>query len=221
MRRTTLAAALALVVLTAGAASAQPPVPEPPKPEQLFIAPSGQPFRAPPGAPYPVAQWFAQADKRGDGKVDRAEVRADATAFFNQLDANHDGVLDPFEMQAYEQKVAPEILGAYRVPVGAEGQRGRADRHTFPAPAGRGRGGPNDSGAQSVLDGAAPYSLTSTPEPIAGADLDSDGHVTLAEFLTVVDHRFDKLDPKGRGYLTLADLPKTQAQRDAEPKRRR
>src|SRR6185312_9663402 len=57
-------AALVAAALTAAAAAAQPPVPEPPQPEQLFISPAGQPFRAKPGEPYPVAQWFAQADKR-------------------------------------------------------------------------------------------------------------------------------------------------------------
>ena len=68
-----------------------------------------------------MAQWFAQADKRGDGKVDRAEFRADAEAFFHVLDKNGDGVIDPFELQAYEQDVVPEILGAYRIPEGGVG----------------------------------------------------------------------------------------------------
>ncbi len=217
MRMKRLALAVVLLAAVAPPLAAQPPVSEPPRAEQLFISPAGQPFRAKPGEPYPVVVWFAQVDKRGDGKIDRAEVRADATVFFNTLDANHDGILDPFEMQAYEQTIAPEILGAYRIPVGPAARGARA----FGDPRARTRAArtQGDTGAQSVLDGAAPYSLTSTPEPIAGADLDSDGHVTLAEFLKVVDRRFDRLDPKGRGYLTLADLPKTQAQRDAEPKK--
>jgi hypothetical protein len=84
----------------------------------LFISPSGQPFRSARGEPYPVVRWFAQADKNGDGRIDRAEFRADAEAFFRVLDSNHDGVIDAFELQAYEEKVAPEILGAFRVRVG-------------------------------------------------------------------------------------------------------
>ena len=57
----------------------------------LFISPSGKPFRAKPGEPYPVAAWFAAADRDGDGRVTLAEFEADADAFFRELDRNHDG----------------------------------------------------------------------------------------------------------------------------------
>ena len=76
----------------------------------VFISLSGEPFRAPAGAPYPVAAWFGRADSDHDGRLTRAEARADALAFFDRLDKNHDGVLDGLEVQDYEQTVAPEIL---------------------------------------------------------------------------------------------------------------
>ena len=185
----------------------------------LFISPSGQPFRAATGQLYPVVVWFAQADKNGDGRIDRAEFRADAETFFRILDANHDGVIDPFEMQAYENQVVPEILGAFRVPEGGlgsvgedpalrNGPRGAARRGLF----GLGPRPPDDPDADSVASGAAPFELIPDPEPLAAADLAMDGHITLAEFMTITDRRFDRLDKKGVGYLTLADLPKTLAQ---------
>ena len=166
----------------------------------LFISPSGQPFRSQPGEPYPVARWFAQADKNGDGRIDRAEFRADAAAFFKVLDQNQDGVIDGFELSYYEHTLVPEILGAYRGGVASDGQAER-DR-------GPGRRQPDILG----LQGAVAFELFSKPEPVASADLKMDGHITLAEFLTAADRDFDTLDRAGRGYLTLADLPKTPLQ---------
>jgi hypothetical protein len=188
----------------------------------LFISPSGQPFRAAAGQPYPVVVWFAQVDTNHDGRIDRAEFRADAEAFFQVLDANHDGVIDPFEMQAYETEVVPELLGAFRVP--GEGASGAIQYQRAPGDSerrglfGRRKSQP-DAGAASVADGAAPFELVPDPEPLAAADLAMDGHITLAEFLQVADRRFDRLDKKGQGYLSLADLPKTQAQLIGEQQR--
>ncbi len=160
----------------------------------LFISPSGQPFRAAPGEPYPVSAWFAQADKNHDGRIDRAEFRADAEAFFRLLDSNHDGVIDGFELSDYEHAVVPEILGAYR---------GSGDHDRGP--------GRRQSDVLG-LQGAVAFELFSKPEPVAAADLKVDGHITLAEFLAAADRDFDTLDKAGRGYLTLDALPKTPLQ---------
>ena len=84
----------------------------------VFISPAGKPFRAQPGAPYPVADWFKEADKNADGKLDHTEFLADAAAFFKILDINHSGLLDPYDIAVYEHRVAPEIIGG-RVRVGA------------------------------------------------------------------------------------------------------
>jgi hypothetical protein len=211
-------ATLVLALLVAGCASSDdgdrtgPERGAPPKPAaSLFISPSGQPFRAAPGEPYPVVKWFAHADKNNDGRLDRAEFRADAEAFFHDLDENHDGVIDGFELGDYEQKIAPEISGAYGETSGFSGGPRRRPG------AGGGRGGSADSAA--VLQGAAVFGLLNEPEPVSAADLDLSGRITLAEFLTMADRRFDLLDVKHLGYLTLADLPKTAAQTMAEPKK--
>ena len=119
----------------------------------LFISLAGQPFRGEPGEPYPIARWFAQVDRNGDRRIDRAEVRADAATFFHTLDRNQDGVLDSFEVA----------------------------------------------------------------EPVASADAALDGKITLPEFLGAVDRRFEAVDVKHRGSLSLTDLPKTPVQRGADP----
>jgi EF hand len=222
-----LLAAFAAFQAAAQPAAGPPVAPDLMKGPSLFISPSGQPFRAGAGQPYPVALWFAQADKNGDGRIDRAEFRADAQAFFRVLDTNHDRVIDPFEMQAYENQVVPEILGAFRVPEGGEGSVGEppglsgghrgARRGLF----GLGSRPPEDPDAVSVANGAAPFALIADPEPLAAADLALDGHITLAEFMTVTDRRFDRLDKKGLGYLTLPGLPKTLAQTTGETAHRR
>jgi hypothetical protein len=184
----------------------------------LFISPAGQPFRAAPGEPYPVGRWFAQVDRNGDGRIDRAEFRADAEAFFHALDINRDGVVDGFEIANYESTVVPEILGAYGAPPG----QGDATVHRArPSPdAGsrrRGRGGARDGDAGDVvMGGATAYELLSVPEPVAAADANLTGRVTLADFMVAADRRFARLDGKGQGYLTLADLPMTPVQRAAE-----
>ena len=185
----------------------------------LFISPMGQPFRAEPGEPYPVARWFAQADRNGDGRIDRAEFRADAEAFFKTLDTNHDGVIDGFEVSNYEHNVVPEILGAYRQPYRGDGgqrdgglQGGEGGHHR------QGGGGqrPGDSaGGDEVMCGATPYELLSEPEPVASADRGLTGRITLADFLVAADRRFALLDTKGLGALTLADLPMTPIQQAA------
>jgi hypothetical protein len=186
----------------------------------VFISPAGEPFRAAPSAPYPVADWFARADADHDGRLTREEFRADALAFFGKLDTNDDGIIDGAEVARYEQDVAPEILPRIESLHAEEGMdpsltfgdqsntdnrpdgsrhRQRANRP--PAPA-RGIG----------TQGAAVYSLINAPEPVSAADTAFDGRITRAEFADAADRRFDVLDKASVGYLTLAALPKTPLQ---------
>ena len=193
-----------------------------------FISPCGKPFRAAAGAAYPVADWFRQADKDGDGKLDRDEFVADAAAFFKVLDLNGDGILNHYEVAVYEQRIAPEILGA-GLPVGAMGPRGaRLWLAQIDKPSPIDPGGEQPPAAQrnsGDLDesgqGAAPYSLLAEPEPIMAADMDLNGFIRRANFLKLADMHFTTLDPDGVGYLTLAKLPKTPIQRLIEKTRPR
>ena len=194
----------------------------------LFISPSGKPFRAMPGEPYPVAAWFAAADKNADGHITLAEFEADADAFFSELDRNSDGVIDGSEVEYYEQKMVPEIIGGAPERGAIETQSGfllaqYGGRGGGGGGGGRGggRGGQGQGGGmpqgdlgaqQSTLEGAGPYSLLGDPEPVASADADFNSMITRAEFRGAADRRFGVLDTKALGYLTLDDLPKTAMQ---------
>jgi hypothetical protein len=162
---------------------------------QLFISPAGQPFRAPGGQPYPVAAWFAQADRDHDGRLTRAEFRADAEAWFAQLDLDHDGQISMPEVTHWENEVVPEIT-----------------RATFGGYGG-GRGGPlSRNQVDTRAQGAATYSLINEPHPIRGADADFSMGVSKAEWAAAAERRFDLLDVAKTGALTLETLPHTPAQ---------
>jgi hypothetical protein len=197
----------------------------------VFIAPMGRPFRAKMGAPYPVVDWFRQADKNADGKLDHAEFMADAGGFFDYLDLNHDGALSSYELNVYERVVAPEILGfnveisdrrgARAVPGRDGGQLWLAQftggpRSDVPIFDGKRPDGQDTTVSDVVPEGAAPFSFLDVPEPLAAADVDFSGVITKANFLKLADRRFDKLDHDQVGYLTLVKLPKTYVQTKLE-----
>lgn len=188
----------------------------------VFLSPSGEPFRGGPDEPYASAAWFARADADHDGRLTLAEFRADALRAFKLYDADANGVIDAFEVQRYETRVAPEILpriGGLRA-----GEGGDPDLFHGRGGGGRGRrGGSGGGGGQPAragkevagdraVSGAGLYAMLAEPEPVTAADADVSGTVTRAEWLARTDVRFALLDPAGRGYLSLADLPKPEAQ---------
>jgi hypothetical protein len=196
----------------------------------LFISPAGEPFRAPRGQPYPIASWFDAADANHDGRLTREEFRADAARFFKALDTNHDGQIDGFEVQNYEQVIAPEInpeIGGLRFGEGMDLSLGRdqSSPDIGRSPSGSHR----EEAGDRRPEGAGIFGLLDEPEPVAATDTDFNGHITLQEFLAAADRRFDVLDKKKLGYLTLETVPKTPAQtaiqrrearraKDAKPK---
>lgn len=210
-------------------------------PQNVFISPCGKPFRAKPLDPYPVVDWFKEADKNADGKLDRAEFMADTEAFFKVLDLNNDGIIDPHEVFRYERGIAPEILG-YRVKVSDNRSvRGLWGGQLLLAQmAGGGLGGGGgapagqiDPGGEEAPEehpphdidesgqGASPFGFFSEPEPVMAADENLNGYIRKAAFLRLAGRHFDRLDADGAGYLTLAKLPKTKAQIEVERYQRR
>jgi Ca2+-binding EF-hand superfamily protein len=168
------AALLALLAATlATTALAQGPTR--PAATRVFISPSGEPFR--PGAlgRDPFDAWFDRVDANHDGRIDRTKFRADAEAFFHKLDLNGDGVIDGFEIANYETNIAPELAAS-------------TEEHAV----------------SSSPEG--PAMLIADPEPVSSADLALNSRITLAEWLQAADRRFDLLDKKRQGFLTRVDL---------------
>ncbi len=232
--------ALSLISAPASAQPVPPPGGDQPRPprSQVFIAPSGKPFRAPPGAPYPLATWFAAADTNHDGKIDANESRADFTAFFNELDVDHDGRVGPDEITRYENEVAPEVqvgsanmgggmMGAGRGPGMGGGHRrggggGRPSGGMGDERGGGPTGGPSADAIRRMEDmprGAGMFGLINSPEPVAAMDTDMSGSVTRAEAQGAADRRFHMLDPDSTGFVTLASLPEVPVVKMRDHKR--
>lgn len=228
--------AFSIVSVPLCAQPAPPPGSDQTRPQrsQVFIAPSGKPFRAAQGMPYPLATWFAAADTNHDGKIDANEFRADFAAFFNELDVNHDGRISSDEITRYENEVAPEVqvgsaaMGGGMMGAGKGRGMGGGHRRGGGGGGGMGRGGGGPSGgmddemggnAQGGLSadairrmedmprGAGMFGLINSPEPVAAMDTDMSGSVTRAEAQGAADRRFHMLDPDNKGFVTLASLP--------------
>jgi len=145
----------------------------------------------------------------------RDEFRQDAEGFFRILDANHDGVVDGFEVADYERVIAPEILPRVGGLRSGEGMDLRLDSRG----GGGGFGGDEGGGRQQravasdrMIQGAGLFGLLADPEHVSAADADLSGKITLEEWRAITDRRFTALDKTNLGYLTLETLPKTPAQ---------
>ena len=177
---------------------------------QVFFSPSGQPFRAKLGEPYPVAAWFAQADKDHDGKISHDEFLNDALGFFQMLDRNHDKYVSSPENTFYENDVAPEITQVdprIDQPTNFHADRD-SDMQTDNDPT-LGR-------YQKSIQGASQYGLIDEPQPIRGADANYDFRISVDEWINATNQRFGVLDANGDGFITADELPKTPAQRALE-----
>jgi hypothetical protein len=162
-----------------------------------FISPFGEPFRPRKPDQDTMADWFHQADRNGDGILTPAEMQADADRFFEHLDTDHNGFIEPEEMVQYEWEVAPEIQVNSRW----RGSGANAGAKVAAAPK-RHMGDNSDY----VLQGAGRYALLNLPEPVAAADTNYDRAVSRAEFSQAAADRFTLLDRGHRGGLALADL---------------
>ena len=241
------AAALALLTACASGEASDPGGPPPGAPPgggradagrcpPLFISPAGEPFRAEPGAAVcPLQAWFAKADANGDGAITRTEFRDDALRFFATLDLDGNGYIDGLELQAYERRIVPEILGRGGGPSARLAGRPRLTPAALQLGGGlsggglggRGGGGesyggqgPPTSAPKSRLTsegaGLAQFGLLGEPEPVAAADLDFDSRITRVEFATRADQRFAHLDEAETGRLLLPDLQRRLRERSRE-----
>lgn len=172
------------------AAMSAPALAQAPRPgADLFISPSGEPFRNGDG----LADWFAGADADKDGAVALVEFRTDAQRFFQALDVSKDGQIDGIENSRYEREVAPEITGFGPARgVGATPPDRRLVRKAGPKVAPR--------------EGAARFGLLNEPQPVRGGDVDLNQRVSAEEWAKTAGRRFVRLDTNLDGKLTLEEL---------------
>jgi Ca2+-binding EF-hand superfamily protein len=194
-----------------------------------FISPMGEPIRARTPNEDTLARWFNQIDRNHDGFLTPDELKADAERYFTEiLDTNHDGQIDPDELVRYEWQVAPEIQVNSRLrrarapgeaPPKAETQATDDERGLGANAFGQHRRGvpPIDNGPQ----GAARYALLNIPEPVAAADADFNRSITLQEFRQAALDRFQLLDKKREGRLTLQELEALKPVLTAKPPKHR
>ncbi|MDB5710054.1 MAG: hypothetical protein JWL96_2124 [Sphingomonas bacterium] len=202
---------------------------------RLFISPMGEPFRSERGQGNPEDVWFQGADTDGDGNLTLVEFSRDAARFFAILDRNHDGEIDPDDIEYYETVLAPEIrvrsaAGSPRAAGGGGGHGGgRGGGGRGGGGMGRGGGGGghgggrgggeqdaasggSDSGNQSRpaygKQGAARFSYLDFPEPVIAADTNFNRGISPDEFAQAAARRFALLDKNGDGTLTRSELPR-------------
>jgi Ca2+-binding EF-hand superfamily protein len=201
-------AVIAAILASAAQADVDPPVVVRASPWAPFISPTGEPFRSGPNGDDPFVRWFHQADRDRDGMLTADEMQADAERFFAALDSNHDGEIDPEELGVYESEIAPEVQ------VNSRWKRSPQEAAEAKPAKDRDRGDrkrrPIDDYVDGYqlhgLQGAARYGLLNIPEPVAGADADFNRGTTLDEFRRAATSRFQLLDSKRAGRLTLQDL---------------
>ncbi len=168
----------------------------------------GEPIRARKPNEDTLARWFGQVDRNHDGFLTADELQADAQRYFvDILDTNHDGQIDPDELVRYEWTVAPEIQVNSRL------RRARAPGEAPPkedAETGQERSGRAERRERDRMDdgpqGAGRYALLNLPEPVAAADADLNRAITLQEFRQAAIERFNLLDKRHEGRLSLPEL---------------
>ena len=213
------------MLLQAGTAPPPPPPGDPQRPwetQQSFIAPSGEPFRAAMDQPYPSAAWFAQADANHDGKLTFAEFNADFMRFFEKLDTNHDGTVDEAELEAYQNRIAPEVhASSFAAMPDGHGGRRRGRNGGFYREDDGGGGEEDENHYRPIGSsfngygpprGAARFDLLRINDPVAAMDVSFNGRISRTEALEAAEQRFDQLDTDKKGYLTLDHLPESFVQ---------
>jgi hypothetical protein len=200
---------------------------------RLFISPSGEPYRGDDGlgrwlaqadtdhdGAVTLAEFRADAehsfkflDTNGDGVIDGFEMQ------HYERD-----IVPEIGVTAFDQASGGARPSTTSRPGGGGGGRGGGmggggmgrGGGGMGGRGGGGRGGGDSSDALAQKqatqvpaggrEGAARYSLLNEPEPIAAADADLDGKVTLAEWMAITDRRFARLDHNKSGRLTKDNL---------------
>jgi Ca2+-binding EF-hand superfamily protein len=169
---------------------------------RLFISPMGEPFYGRTAGEDGLVVWFQQADANHDGMLTAEEMAADADRFFKVLDRNHDGEIDPDEISYYESSIAPQLRVAPII-----------STSTLP-------GGEVEEHVDDETN-AGRMGLLQIPEPVSSADTNFDRGVSPQEFRTAALARFQLLDTSQTGQLSLAALQSTRHAASTVAKRKK
>lgn len=194
----------------------------------MFISPFGEPFTSEPGQPWPTADWFIGVDRNLDGEVLFDEFTADGRRWFDELDENRSGTLEPAELTAYEARLRRLARGpeaGSRPGRGGRDGRGRGAREggdpptpmalAGPAPQNGPPGGARRGGGGEAGGGYGPVAeagFFNLPQPVKAADVNVDQRVTAEEWAAATERWFVALDTDRDGRLTLNGLPRTPLQ---------
>ncbi len=163
---------------------------------ETIFSPNGEPLNGGPlGHPScsdAMTGWFNRVDTNHDGTIDPSEFLADAQRQFAVMDLDYDGEITPDELAAYR---APYDLG---LPETASRDADTADQTSRTAR--RGRGGNFSSGAPKV------DLSNDNADPVMAADVDLKFRVTLSAFLGYEQRQFAQLDARHDRHLTPAEI---------------
>lgn len=168
-----------------------------------LYSPNGEPLSGGklghPSCAAAMSAWFDRVDADHDGTIDRAEFLADARRQFAAMDLDGDGQITPAELAQYRAPYEAED-GAARSEAtpGAtgEGEDREHGRRRGGAEGGRGSGGASGGGTEPA-------------DPVMIADTQLRFRVSLADFIAYETRHFDALDQGRHGRLSKADVLRT------------
>ena len=155
------------------------------------------------------AAWLGRIDANRDGAVRRAEFIDDATAQFARMDLDHDGAVDPAELQRQRPPPGPPD-GRRTAPTATRERTPYSSGGGFgDGPGGFGRplaGTLGGSGFRPHGTGGYAGDFSLRPDPVMAADVNLDNRVTTAEFRERATRTFDRLDTNRDGVLSREEL---------------
>ncbi|WP_029013970.1 EF-hand domain-containing protein [Niveispirillum irakense] len=154
------------------------------------VSPAGELLGAPTGdeGAYRDAMlgWFNRADSNGDGRLDLAEMMADADRTFALYDQNKDGAVTSSELTAYR------VASPHHTPPVQGGEKMRPGRLNMTAA--------EAETASRDSRGRPQYRMG--VDPVMSADANADFRVTLAEFRVEMTRRHAQMDRNGDGAVS-------------------
>jgi hypothetical protein len=143
--------------------------------------------------------WFDRVDADHDGTISRDEFMADARAQFALMDLNHDGVITPAELSTFRLPYRPggiAVASSDNEPVAPPKRPTNGHKHD------------NDPGAGFSSSGAGGKNDDPT-DPVMSADKDLKFKVTRDDFMAQADENFAAHDGGHAGFLSRADILST------------